>query len=232
MNSEKLIELSDISFKFTHDKAPLFEHVNLTIEKGSFTGVVGSSGIGKTTLIKIINGILHLGRHSGLSGEISFKGTSYRDLDQREINRHIGTVFQDPDNQILFSNVEDELAFGMENYGIKRDEMVKRIDHTLGILGMEFLRDRDPNHLSGGEKQLVVLAAILCLDVDVIVLDECMAQVDAPGRELILEALKRLHADGRTLIMIEHDWDNLKWVDRIYNLEEKSMTKTAGEQSW
>ena len=218
MEKNEPLKLSSISFKYGINTDVLLDDINLTIKEGSITAIVGLSGVGKTTLIQILNGTIQHSTHKGISGDIMLYGMTFNELKKTEICKRVGTVFQDPDTQIIFSNVEDELAFGMENFCVEREEMLQRINKVLDLLGIEDLRDRNPNKLSGGEKQLVVLGAILCLNPDIIILDECMAQVDKKGKERILNVLKTLRIEGKTIIMIEHDYANLSVSDEIYEL--------------
>jgi energy-coupling factor transport system ATP-binding protein len=137
-------------------------------------------------------------------------------------------VYQDPDTQIIFSCVEDEMAFGPENLCISREDILKRIDHILELLDIQGLRYRNPNKLSGGEKQLVVLASILTLDVDIIILDEAMSQVDRQGKKRILKAIQRMKSAGKSIIMVEHTIENLSISDEILLLKEGKLQKFEG----
>lgn len=196
---------------------------------GQITGIVGLSGSGKSTLLRLINGSLKMEKWPGASGAVLIEGKDRKDWTFDDLVQKMGTVYQDPDCQILFSHVEDEWVFGMENYQLSSAEMDARMNEVCDLLQIHHLRHRDPNQLSGGEKQLVILASILCLEAEILVLDECMAQVDAKGRRLIFQALQRLKAAGKTLILVEHEEDNLQIADRIYRVRKQKLVEEKVE---
>jgi len=221
---EAAFKLEHLTFKYKKNSKEILSDISCEIPKGQITGIMGPSGAGKTTLIKLLNGVICLNDHKGAQGDIFLLGKKVRDLPKEHIFLHVGTVLQDPDTQIIFTNVEDELAFGMENYCIEPQIIEQKISEMLTFLGIEALRHRDPNTLSGGEKQLVILAAILCLDVEIIILDECMSQVDQLGRKRIQEMIEKLYNHGKTIIMIEHEIENLSLAQSILYLNEGRLS--------
>lgn len=214
--------LENLSFQYSKHKI-ILNKVNLTLNKGTVTGIIGESGIGKTSILRIINGSMMSDNHFKIEGSIRLNGLLMKK--EEDYFRQTGTVYQNPDNQIIFSNVEDELAFGMENMGVEAELMTAKIIEVLKLMGIMHLRERNPNELSGGEKQLVILAAILCLDIEIIILDECMTQIDYEGRSLIIEAIERLRRDGKTIIMVEHDYENLAMADQVYRLIDQQLVQ-------
>jgi energy-coupling factor transport system ATP-binding protein len=145
-----------------------------------------------------------------------------------EIVAKLGIVFQDPDTQLFSPTVEDELAFGPENLCIERDEIDIRIENSISQVGMENYRLDSPNHLSGGQKQLVALASVLSLKPEILILDEAMAQIDAEGRKLIKETIRSLKETGKTLVLVEHDMENLDIADRILVLKDGKLDAFKG----
>lgn len=215
------IELSSIEFGYSQ-KRLILDQVSLSIKKGEIIGIVGPSGEGKTTFLKLINGTFREEDLYSIKGSVKIHGKalkSYNDL----LYKTIATIYQNPDDQIIFTSVIDELVFGMENHQVPVDAMKKKLDYVLELLKIEELVDRDPNQLSGGEKQLVVLASVLCLDVDIILLDEAFAAVDADREPMVMDALRAISKDGKTIVMVEHDYSHLTIADRIIELKEGTM---------
>jgi len=222
------LEGKNLYFSYDEKKSPMINGINITLEKGSVIGILGLSGSGKTTLIKILNGLIPKRIQGSFNGKVMLKGKNFKTMTLQEISQNIGTVYQDPDTQIIFSCVEDEMAFGPENLCISREDILKRIDDTLELLDIQGLRYRNPNKLSGGEKQLVVLASILTLDVDIIILDEAMSQVDRQGKKRILKAIQQMKSAGKSIIMVEHTIENLSISDEILLLKEGQLQKFEG----
>lgn len=223
-----ILEGKDLYFSYNEKEIPIINGINISLEKGKVIGIMGLSGSGKTTLIKILNGLIPKRIQGHFNGILLLKGKNFKTMTLQEISQKIGTVYQDPDTQILFSCVEDELAFGPENLCINRKDILKKIDYVLDLLAIEELRYRNPNKLSGGEKQLVVLASILTLDVDIIILDEAMSQIDAKGKQRIIEGIQRMKSAGKTIIMVEHTIENLSISDEILLLKEGKLQTFEG----
>lgn len=216
MISENIkLKLSNVSFRYNSKKEYLLRDTNFQVYNGEMVGIVGLSGSGKTTIVNILNGLIPHRIGGELLGNVFIDGEDIKKKDISELSTIVGTVFQDPDTQMFFSCVEDEIAFGLENLCIKPEEIHWRISHAVQILKIEHLLDRNPNTLSGGEKQLVIIAAIICMKVEVLILDECMSQIDSVGKALILQAIKKLKDEGTTIVMVEHDLDNLVFADRV-----------------
>ena len=224
-----MVQIQDLHFQYRKDQ-PLFVGASAEFYSGQITGIAGLSGSGKSTLLKLINGSLKMGKWPDATGVILIEGKDRKDWQFDELVQKLGTVYQDPDCQILFSHVEDEWVFGMENYQLSSEEMDARMEEVCELLQIHHLRNRNPNHLSGGEKQLVILASILCLEADILILDECMAQVDAEGRQLVFAALKRLRAAGKTLILVEHEEENLQIADKIYRVWNQKLMEEKANQ--
>lgn len=213
------IQLNQVSFAY--GSKLILDQCNMSVATGQVVGLVGLSGSGKTTLMRLINGAMTREGHYTYTGEIIIEGKDVRSI--QHLNRSIGTVYQDTDNQLIFTTVIDEIVFGMENYALSKEVMTKRLKEVTETLGLESLLEKNPNNLSGGEKQLVVLASILCLEVNIIFLDECMSGVDQGTRAIILAMIDKLKKKKVTVIMIEHDFDNLALADLVYKIENKKI---------
>ncbi|KAB3531268.1 ABC transporter ATP-binding protein [Alkaliphilus pronyensis] len=225
------IEVKDLCFRYYSKEEDTLQGINLKVEKGEVLTIVGLSGNGKSTLCHCISGIFnHLDKGS-LRGEILLNGRSLKDLSRVDIIKQIGIVFQDPDTQLFSPTVEDEIAFGPENLCLETDVITYRIDDALRVVGMEEFRFSNPNHLSGGQKQLIALASVLSLEPEIFIFDEAMSQVDKAGKLLIKNKIKALKKQGKAIIMIEHDLSNLDISDRVMVLREGKLFDFNGSLS-
>ena len=186
--------------------------VSLTIKEGEYLCVIGHNGSGKSTLAKIFNGLIKPN-----SGTVTVDGLSLEDKKNLfEIRKRVGVVFQNPDNQLVASIVEDDVAFGPENLGVERKEIGERIDFALKAVDMEKFRYSSPERLSGGQKQRIAIAGVLALKPKILVLDESTAMLDPQGRKEILEVVKKLNKEqGVTVIAITHYMDEVLDADRV-----------------
>ncbi len=214
-----LIDFNNVSFSYfvTDDNSvehevPVLKDFNLKIEKGSFVAILGHNGSGKSTIAKLTNGI-----------QFPTKGEVYVDSIQTkddksiyDVRRKVGMVFQNPDNQIVASIVEEDVAFGVENLGIPSEECRKRVDEALKTVGMYEMKDSAPSKLSGGQKQRVAVAGIIAMKPECIVLDEPTAMLDPSGRrEVINTVLKLNREEGITIVLITHNMDEAVKADRV-----------------
>lgn len=194
------------------NKILVFEDLNLSIEKGSFTVILGHNGCGKSTFAKHTNAIL-----LPCGGKMTAAGFDTSDESRLfDIRKHIGMVFQNPDNQIVASVVEEDVAFALENMGVPPDEMRVRVDEALKAVGMYEYREHAPSQLSGGQKQRVAIAGIIAMKPDCIVLDEPTAMLDPAGRREVMKTIKRLNREnGVTIVLITHYMDEAAQADRV-----------------
>jgi energy-coupling factor transport system ATP-binding protein len=227
--TEYIIETRNLSFRYNEASPFILKDVNLKISRGEAIGIVGLSGSGKSTLINVINGIIPKRINGIIEGDVVINNENINSKELHELVTTIGTVFQDPDCQILFSCAEDEMAFAPENLCFERLEIFGRIEEVCNFLDIGRLRDKNPNNMSGGEKQLIAIASVLTPDVDILILDECMSQIDERGKVLIRNTIKKLKEQGKTIIMIEHDFSNLEIVDNIYLLNSGKLSEFNGE---
>lgn len=212
-----MIEL--VNFGFTYEGAdyPAVEGINLKIEKGSIYGIAGSAGSGKSTLAMCLNGAIPHCIDGDLTGKIMIDGIETEQIELYRLSSIIGSVFQDTESQIVSSNVEDEILFGLENMGVPRHEIDARIIEGLNYAGISHLRHAEILHLSGGQKQRVVIAAALALRPKLLVMDEPTSELDPKGSMELFCVLKRLNREkGITIIVIEQKLDLLaKYCDQI-----------------
>lgn len=220
-----MIEIKNLSFKYNEeDKDFVIKDLNLEINRGEFVAILGHNGSGKSTLAKLINGLL-----------VPTKGDVYVDLmntkeekDIWNIRSRAGMVFQNPDNQIVATMVEEDVAFGPENLGVPTKEIHERVDFALKAVGMEDYRKNAPHMLSGGQKQRVAIAGILAMTPEYIILDEPTAMLDPNGRKEVMGTVNMLNKDHKkTVILITHYMDEAAMADRILVME-KGRTVLEG----
>ncbi len=210
-----LISLKDV--KFSYDKTnPAVDGVSFDVEKGEYIAVIGHNGSGKSTLARLINGLL-----SPDEGEIYVDDIKVGDKKTVfEVRKRVGVVFQNPDNQLVASIVEDDVAFGPENLGIPRKEIGERIDFALDAVGMQDFRKSSPTRLSGGQKQRVAIAGVLALKPQILILDESTAMLDPKGRKEVLSVVKKLNKEQAvTVLAITHYMEEVVDADRVIVLD-------------
>ncbi|MCL2350726.1 MAG: energy-coupling factor transporter ATPase [Defluviitaleaceae bacterium] len=209
--------------KETQSKAAL-NGVDVSIEQGEFVAVLGHNGSGKSTLAKQINCLL-----LPTSGQVWVKGISTADGNSAwDIRSSVGMVFQNPDNQLIATIVEDDVAFGPENLGVPSEQIRARVHEALGMVGMEAYAANPPHFLSGGQKQRVAIAGILAMRPDVIVLDEPTAMLDPIGRREVMKVVKELNSQEKiTIIFITHFMDEAAQADRVVVMEEGKVIMTG-----
>jgi len=228
-NIRQFLAAEQVSVRFRGCKDWILRDVSLAVNPGELIGIIGLSGSGKSTLLKVLNGTIPKHLDAEIEGTVILKDQAITGHEPVMLAQTIGSVFQDPDDQILFACVEDEIAFGPENLCLAPEVIMQRITDICDFLGITDLRLRNPNKLSGGEKQLVVIASVLSLDVDILFFDECMSQVDRAGKDLLLERIKILKDSGKTIIMVDHDLANLVHADRIYQIQQGRLELFCGD---
>ncbi len=204
MNTPDLLTVEDLNFRYLIREEPALKNINLSFSSGEVALIAGASGCGKTTLIRCINGLIPHSYRGEKSGRIIANGKDLAPLKLAEISQMIGTVLQDPERQILGTKVINEVAFGLENLGFNRQEILERVDESLARLKISDLRDRDTFSLSGGEKQKVALAGVLAMRPGILLLDEPLASLDPASAEETLNILRVLADEGMAILMVEH----------------------------
>ena len=227
-----IIKFEDVSFSYTvnnddgtQSEVPVLSDFSLEIEKGSFVAILGHNGSGKSTIAKLTNGIVFPNKGRVISCGLETK----EDESIYDVRRNIGMVFQNPDNQIVSSIVEEDVAFGVENLGLSPEECRKRVDEALKTVGMYELRFNAPSKLSGGQKQRVAVAGIIAMKPQCIVLDEPTAMLDPSGRKEVIDTVLKLNKDeGITIVLITHNMDEAVKADRVVVID-NGVIKLDGE---
>ncbi|MCA1028607.1 energy-coupling factor ABC transporter ATP-binding protein [Cytobacillus kochii] len=206
-----LVQIRNLSFKYDENADYALKDVTFDIYEGEWLAIVGHNGSGKSTMAKLLNGL-----NFPKEGSITVDGLLLSEETVWDIRDKIGMVFQNPDNQFVGTTVQDDVAFGLENHGIEREEMIKRVHNALESVKMEQFLDQEPHHLSGGQKQRVAIAGVLALRPNIIVLDEATSMLDPRGREEVLETIRQLKASQEmTVISITHDLEEAAKADRM-----------------
>lgn len=199
-----MIQFNDCSFRYKGGDVPALQNISMAIEDGAFVGIIGNSGAGKSTLAYTLSGIIPHHFAGDFYGSITVNGLDTVEVKPEQLARFVGEVFQDIDSQMVSNAVEDEILFGMENFGVPHDEIGRRLENVLDMLGIAELRDRQISSLSGGQKQKIAIAAILAMDPEIIVLDEPTGELDPASSIMIFDILRRLNREfHKTVIVIE-----------------------------
>ena len=211
------VEVRNLSVAY--DGHSIIKEFSFAADSGETVLLKGPSGCGKSTFLHAVCGLIPGSIHAEISGEILIFGRNIQELSVTERSREIGIVFQNPETQIFCGTVEDEIAFGLENLCVPKNEIGRRIDEMLALTRLEQYRSVPPKELSGGQKQLVVLAAVLALDPGILLLDEALSQLDSSGREALVTQFLKLKQEGRTLLMVDHDGELETVASRVVDLE-------------
>lgn len=217
-----IIEADNLTYTYPGGTEPSLVDVSLTLEKGEFVVLTGPSGCGKTTLCRCFNGLIPHFYSGKLEGAIRVAGLEVSEHSIYELAVHVGLVFQNPENQLFALSVEKDVAFGLENLGLPRDDMRRRVDWALQMTGIEDLRERTPHELSGGQQQRVAIASVLAMKPDVMVLDEPTSFLDPLGAQKIFEVIDDLNKKlGITVILVEHRLDLAsRYANRVIVMDE------------
>ncbi len=212
------IELTNVSYSYRVGEGQTvraLRNVTFSVERGEFVALAGMNGSGKSTLAKLLNGLF-----IPSAGDVVIDGINTRDEERTfDVRRKAGMVFQNPDNQMVATIIEDDVAFGPENVGIPREEIIERVDWALEAVGMTEFRTRSASKLSGGQKQRVAIAGVLAMKPDIIIFDESTSMLDPEGRAEIMDVAKKLNESGITVITITHNMDEAAQADRIIVLK-------------
>ncbi len=222
------LEISHLWFRHQAASDYILKDISLTIGRGEVIALVGLSGCGKSTLCYCIAGIIPRIYPGELKGEILLEGKPITEMTLPQVACRLGFVFQNPDNQLFSPTVEDEIAFGPENLCLPQPEIEKRVVESLSMVGMLQHRYKNPHHLSGGQKQLIALAAVLALNPEILIFDEALSQLDSRGKAMIQQQIRDLKSKGKTIIMIEHDLNNIVLADRVLHLKQGALIAYSG----
>lgn len=223
MMGKKIIEFRNVSFKYEEEQPWVLKNCSFEIYENEWVAIIGHNGSGKSTIAKLLNGLLFPQK-----GEILIDGRLVNQESIWDIRKDVGMVFQNPDNQFVGTTVQDDVAFGMENRGIPREEMVKRIDQTLSAVGMQGYLMIEPHRLSGGQKQRVAIASVLAISPQVLILDEATAMLDPKGRMEIMHTISDVQSKNElSLITITHDLNEVVQADRVIVMNEGEIWDEA-----
>lgn len=220
-----IIELSHVTYSYSNSDTPALKDLSLTINQGEWVAIIGHNGSGKSTLAKLLNYLL-----APTAGDITIAGTPVTEENMWAIRDMVGMVFQNPDNQFVGATVADDVAFGLENRGIARDEMITRVQAALTEVQMAAFADREPARLSGGQKQRVAIASVLAIQPKILILDEATAMLDPKGRRemiALVHELKTRMGDELTVLSITHDIEEAASADRVVVINDGDLIETG-----
>ena len=217
-----VIETKNLTYTYPGGTKPSISDVSIKVEKGEFVLITGPSGCGKTTLCRCFNGLIPHFYQGELKGEITVAEMDATKHPTYEMAKHVGLVFQNPENQLFALSIEKDVAFGLENLGVPREEMRRRVDWALNLTGIYDLRERSPYEVSGGQQQRVAIAAVLAMQPEIIVLDEPTSFLDPLSAEKIFEVIHELNKKlGITVVLVEHRLDlTAKYANHIIIMDE------------
>lgn len=208
---ERFIEFRNVSFRYGDEQPWVLDDVSFTIYKDEWVAIIGHNGSGKSTIAKLMNGLLFPQK-----GEIIINGIPVNEQTVWDVRKQVGMVFQNPDNQFVGTTVQDDVAFGMENRGFAREEMVNRINEVLQAVRMDEYLLTEPHRLSGGQKQRVAIASVLAINPEVLILDEATAMLDPKGRKEIMRTVSEIQEKNEiSLITITHDLEEVVQAERV-----------------
>ena len=221
---KSIIDVKNLSFRYKESQEYYdVNDITFHVKRGEWLSIVGHNGSGKSTTVRLIDGLLE-----AESGEIVIDGQRLTEENVWNIRRQIGMVFQNPDNQFVGATVEDDVAFGLENQGLSRQEMKKRVEEALDLVGMLDFKKREPARLSGGQKQRVAIAGVVALRPAILILDEATSMLDPEGRRELIETVKGIRKDyDMTVISITHDLEEVAMSDRVLVLKKGEIESTS-----
>ena len=221
---KSIIDVKNLSFRYKESQEYYdVKDITFHVKRGEWLSIVGHNGSGKSTTVRLIDGLLE-----AESGEIVIDGQRLTEENIWNIRRQIGMVFQNPDNQFVGATVEDDVAFGLENQGLSRQEMQKRVEEALDLVGMLDFKKREPARLSGGQKQRVAIAGVVALRPAILILDEATSMLDPEGRRELIETVKGIRKDyDMTVISITHDLEEVAMSDRVLIMKKGEIESTS-----
>ncbi|CTD84524.1 cobalt import ATP-binding protein CbiO 2 [Streptococcus pneumoniae] len=221
---KSIIDVKNLSFRYKENQNYYdVKDITFHVKRGEWLSIVGHNGSGKSTTVRLIDGLLE-----AESGEIVIDGQRLTEENVWNIRRQIGMVFQNPDNQFVGATVEDDVAFGLENQGLSRQEMKKRVEEALTLVGMLDFKKREPARLSGGQKQRVAIAGVVALRPAILILDEATSMLDPEGRRELIGTVKGIRKDyDMTVISITHDLEEVAMSDRVLVMKKGEIESTS-----
>ena len=221
---KSIIDVKNLSFRYKESQEYYdVKDITFHVKRGEWLSIVGHNGSGKSTTVRLIDGLLE-----AESGEIVIDGQRLTEENVWNIRRQIGMVFQNPDNQFVGATVEDDVAFGLENQGLPREEMKKRVAESLELVGMLDFKKREPARLSGGQKQRVAIAGVVALRPAILILDEATSMLDPEGRRELIQTVQEIRKDHQmTVVSITHDLEEVAMSDRVLVMKKGQVESTS-----
>ncbi|WP_156286102.1 energy-coupling factor ABC transporter ATP-binding protein [Oceanivirga salmonicida] len=218
-----MVNVKNVSFKYNLSNDIILNDISFEIKKGEFVGLLGKNGVGKTTLCTILRGLIPEYVKGKIKGVVEIDGKNIKEYETGTLSKKIGFVFQNPFIQIsgIKKTVFEEIAFGLENLGVPREEIIEKVENIIKKLNLEDLKDKNPNKLSGGQSQKVALASVLVMEPELLIVDEPTSQLDPVGTEDVFEILKILKQEEKTVLLVEHKIDLIaEYTDKVLVLNE------------
>lgn len=226
------LQIEGLSFQYARRSEPAISDISLQLNKGELVLLAGSSGCGKTTLMRCINGLIPRTYHGTKTGLVFINGIPVDQLSMVELSGQVGTILQDPERQIVSSHVFNEISFGLENLSVPRDQIIEKVNQTLDYLGVAYLRDRETFQLSGGEKQKVALAGVLAMNPGILILDEPLASLDPASAHEALRLFRKMTDDGVSILLVEHRVEDVLTIhpDRVIYMDSGRILYNGSSQ--
>lgn len=232
MFNGKLIEIKNLTFRYNSRDKPVLEYVNFNVKRGECVLICGQSGTGKSTLLYLLNGLIPHVIKGDIKGEISVSNTIPKNIPVSILSRKVGTIFQNPDNQLFMAKVYDDVAFGCENLKFSKDKIIKKVELAILQTGLWEKKDKEVNQLSGGQKQRTAIAGIFAMGPEILLMDEPTADLDIEGRKECIDIVKKLKKNNHTIIIATHLYkDFLSLADCVYHIDSRNLKKGLPEDS-
>lgn len=223
------LEVKNLSFSYDGKKA-ILKNMSFSVKKGEILAIMGLSGCGKSTLCQCLCGIIPHIQPGFMQGDVLIQGKSTREFSLPKLAPKIGMVFQDPESQLFLPKIRSELAFGPENLCMVPEDIRRSISKISRLLEIDNLLEKSPNEISGGQKQIVALAAVLCLNPEILILDEVTSQLDSESSELIQDITLKLKKSGKTIILTEHNLKRLNRADKVLAMKDGEILDFGSAQ--
>ena len=214
------VEVKNLCFKYRNANEKILDNINFSVSEGETIAILGQSGSGKSTFCNCICGLIPNVYSGEFSGDVVLFGENIKNMSMAKIVTKAGMIFQNPSTQLFSPTIEDELAFGPENLCVDRKEIARMMDSILKTIDMEDYRFENPNNLSGGQQQLIAMASVLMLNPRILICDEIMSWVDQNGKKIIKNLLLKLKEEKKTIIIVDHDLENVKISDRVVQVRD------------
>ena len=224
MLNEDIIRIRDLTFRYNSRDKAVLKNVNFSVKRGECVIICGRSGSGKSTLLYLLNGLIPHIIKGNINGEVSVANILPKDVPLSTLSRKVGTVFQNPDNQLFMAKVYDDVAFGCENLCYSKDEIAKRTESAIQQIRLWDVKNKEINRLSGGQKQRTAIAGIFAMGPEILLMDEPTADLDFNGRKECIDAIQKLNKNNHTIVIATHLYEDfLSIADSVYNINSGNL---------